>query len=140
MSHQPQAATMAAKHVPAAEFGETADRRRGQTWLAAGSLLGALAASSCCILPVALFSLGISGAWIANFTQLAPYKPYFIVATLALLGAGYWLVHRASKAACADGEACARPLPNRIAKIVLVAATVLVIAAFAFDYVAPYLL
>jgi mercuric ion transport protein len=114
--------------------------RRGQTLAATGGILGALAASSCCILPVALFSLGISGAWIGNFTQLAPYKPYFIVATLAFLGVGYWLVHRTSKLACADGEACAQPLPNRLVKVVLIAATVLVIAAFGFDYVAPYLL
>ena len=28
------------------------------------------AASSCCILPLVLFSLGVSGAWIGNFTQL----------------------------------------------------------------------
>lgn len=46
-------------------------------WIAAGGILGALAASSCCILPLVLFSLGITGAWIANFTALAPYKPYF---------------------------------------------------------------
>lgn len=113
---------------------------RGQKLAAAGGLLGAIAASSCCILPVVLFSLGISGAWIGNFTQLAPYKPYFIVATLASLGVGYWLVHRASKRACAEGEACARPLPNRFVKVVLIAATVLVIVAFGFDYVAPYVL
>ena len=81
--------------------------------MAAGGLLGALAASSCCILPVVLFSLGISGAWIGNFTQLAPYQPYFLAATIAFLGTGYWLVHRASKRACVGGEACARPLPNR---------------------------
>jgi mercuric ion transport protein len=113
---------------------------RGQKLAALGGLFGALAASSCCILPVVLFSLGISGAWIGNFTQLAPYKPYFIAVTLAFLGAGYWLVHRSSQVACADGEACARPLPNRLVKIALIAATVLVIAAFGFDYVAPYLL
>lgn len=117
-----------------------AQNNRVQAFAAAGGLLGALAASSCCILPVVLFSLGISGAWIGNFTQLAPYKPYFIVATLAFLGAGYWLVHRSSKLACADGEACARSLPNRLVKMVLIAATVLVIAAFGFDYIAPYLL
>lgn len=113
---------------------------RGQKLAATGGIIGALAASSCCILPVILFSLGISGAWIGNFTQLAPYKPYFIAATLAFLGAGYWLVHRSSKLACAEGEACARPLPNKLVKIALVAATVLVIAAWGFDYVAPYLL
>lgn len=112
----------------------------GGEWLALGGLLGALTASSCCILPVVLFSLGISGAWIGNFTQLAPYKPFFIAATIAFLGTGYWRVYRTANSSCADGEACARPLPNRIVKATLVIATVLVVAAFAFDYVAPYLL
>ena len=113
---------------------------RGQKLAAVGGVIGALAASSCCILPAILFSLGIGGAWIGNFTQLAPYQPYFIAATLAFIGTGYWLSYRSSKAACAAGEACARPLPNRLVKIALIAATVIVIAAWAFDYVAPYLL
>ena len=108
--------------------------------LAAGGLLGALAASSCCILPVVLFSLGISGAWIGNFTQLAPYQPYFLAATTVFLGTGYWLVRRASERACVEDEACARPLPNRLVKIVLVVATVLVAAALVFDVLAPLLL
>jgi mercuric ion binding protein len=56
-------------------------------------------------LPLALFGLGVSGAWIGNFTRLAPYQPYFIAATLAVLGYGYWLVYRSSTRACADGEA-----------------------------------
>jgi mercuric ion transport protein len=107
---------------------------------AAGGLLTALAASSCCILPLLLFSLGIGGAWIGNFTQLAPYQPYFIAAAFGFLGAGYWLVHRSARRACADGAACARPLPSRFVNLVLIAATVLVIAALAFDFVAPYLL
>jgi mercuric ion transport protein len=111
---------------------------RGQRWLmVAGGLLGALAASSCCILPLILFSLGVSGAWIDNFTQLAPYQPYFVAATLCFLGYGYWLVYRSSKLACANGEACARPLPNRLVKIGLVLATILVVVALGFDFLAP---
>jgi len=113
---------------------------RGATLMAAGGLLGALAASSCCILPVVLFSLGISGAWIGNFTRLAPYQPYFLTAAIVFLGTGYWLGHRASQAACVEGEACARPLPNRLVNIVLVVATVLVLAAVGFDFLAPLLL
>ena len=35
--------------------------RHPERLLAAGGLLGALAASSCCVLPLALFSLGVSG-------------------------------------------------------------------------------
>src|SRR6266446_767916 len=113
---------------------DNAGLQRGQKLMAAGGLLGALAASSCCILPLVLFSLGVSGAWIGNFTQLAPYQPYFIAATIAFLGCGYWLVYRASRVACADGEACARPMPNRLVKLGLLLATALVVAAIGFDF------
>lgn len=105
--------------------------------MAAGGLLGALAASSCCILPLVLFGLGISGAWIGNFTRLAAYQPYFLAATLAFLGYGYWLVYRSAARACANGEACARSLPNGIVKTSLILATILVAAALALDFVAP---
>jgi mercuric ion transport protein len=115
-----------------------ADNRRRQGLIAAGGLLGALAASSCCIMPLALFGLGVSGAWIGNFTRLAPYQPYFIAATLAFVGYGYWLVFRS--ATCADGEACARPLPNRIVKTSLIVATILVAAALGLDFIAPLFL
>ena len=108
--------------------------------MAAGGILGALAASSCCILPLVLFSVGVSGAWIGNFTQLAPYRSYFIAATVVCLGAGYWLVYRSSKLACVDRAACARPLPNRLVKAGLVLATIVVVVALGFDLVAPLLL
>ena len=117
-----------------------ADNRRRQSLMAAGGLLGALAASSCCILPLALFGLGVSGAWIGNFTRLAPYQPWFIAATLAFLGYGYWLVYRSSTRTCADGEACARPLPNRTVKTSLILATILVVITLGFDFMAPLFL
>lgn len=113
---------------------------RGQTLFAAGGILGALAASSCCILPVALFGLGVSGAWIGNFTRLAPYQPYLIAATVAVLACGYWSVYRSSMVDCVDGATCARPLPNRIVKAVLIAATALVVAALGFNFLAPLFL
>jgi mercuric ion transport protein len=117
-----------------------ADNRRQQSLMAAGGLVGALAASSCCILPLVLFGLGVSGAWIGNFTRLAPYQPYFIAATLAFLGYGYWLVYRSSTRACGDSEACARPLPNRIVRTSLIVATILVAAALGLDFIAPLFL
>jgi mercuric ion transport protein len=117
-----------------------ADNRRRQGLVAAGGLLGALAASSCCILPLVLFGLGVSGAWIGNFTRLAAYQTYFLAATLAFLGYGYWLVYRSSTRACADGEVCARPLPNRIVKASLILATILAAAALGLDFIAPLFL
>jgi mercuric ion transport protein len=110
---------------------------RAEGLLAAGGLLGALAASSCCIVPLILFGLGISGGWIGHLTGLAPYQPYFIAATAACLGGGYWLVYRSAKRACIEGEACARPLPNRVVKIGLIFSTILAITALASDLLAP---
>jgi hypothetical protein len=81
----------------------TGDEGSRARWIAAGSILGALAASSCCILPLVRFRLGISGAWIADFTALAPYKPYLTAGTLALLGYAHYLVYVKPKQACADG-------------------------------------
>ena len=107
--------------------------------MVAGGILGALAASSCCVLPLVLFGLGARGAWIANLTRLAPYQPFFIAASFACLGYGYWLVYRSSKIACADGT-CARSIPNRLVKLGLVVATVLVIVALGFDFLAPIFL
>jgi mercuric ion transport protein len=82
---------------------------RAQTLVAAGGILGAVAACSCCIVPLLLFIMGVSGAWIGNLARLAPYQPYFIAATLVCLGYGAWLVRRARRAACADGAICLRP-------------------------------
>jgi mercuric ion transport protein len=113
---------------------------RAQKLLAAGGMLGAIAASSCCIAPLLLFSLGVGGAWIGNLTRLAQYQPYFVVATLVCLGYGFWLVRRGRRTACAEGAACARLLPNKFVTVALVAATFLVAAALAFDFLAPYLL
>ena len=118
----------------------TANAQRQQHLMAAGSLVGALAALSCCILPLVLFSLGVSGAWIGNFVRLAPYQPYFIAVTIGCLGYGYWLVFRSTKLACADGDACARPLPDRLVKTGLILASLLAAAALGFNFLAPLFL
>ena len=119
---------------------DNAAARHTQIFVAAGGILGAVAASSCCIAPLLLFSLGVSGAWIGNLTRLAPYQPFFVAATLVCLGYGYWLVRRARRTACAEGAACARPLPNKAVIIGLVVAALLVAAALAFDFLAPLIL
>ena len=111
----------------------------GERLAVVGGLLGAIAASSCCILPLLLFSVGAGGAWIGNLSALAPYQPSFVVITLALVGYGFWLVYR-KRTVCAGGDACASPLPSRLVKTGLWTATVIVAAALAFPYAAPVLL
>lgn len=116
------------------------DDSRKAKLMAAGGILGALAASACCIIPLVLFSLGISGAWIGQLTAFAPYQPIFLAITIGFLGYGYWLVYRKPKEDCAEGEACARPLPNYLVKGALWLATGLVILAFAWPYILPLIL
>ncbi|MEP3437688.1 MAG: mercuric transporter MerT family protein [Hoeflea sp.] len=125
----------------AASIEPASDNDSSKTKLvAAGGILGAIAASTCCIIPLALFSLGISGAWIGQLTALSAYQPIFIAITLGFLGYGYWLVYRKPKFACAEGEACARPLPSVIVKSGLWFATALILLAFAWPYLVPLIL
>ena len=115
-----------------------ASRRAGLVALV--GFLGALASMSCCVVPLALFALGIGGAWIGNLTALAPYQPIFVGISVASLVSGYYLAYRRPRLACADNQACARPLPRRSVKLALWVATLLVAAALAFPYAARLLL
>lgn len=112
-----------------------ADRQKG--WLAVGGVLGAFLASVCCIVPLVLVTLGVSGAWIGNLTVLEPYKPYFVAVTLALIGMGFWHVYFKPKPTCADGSYCARPESSRLTKTALWLATILVLLAITINFWAP---
>jgi mercuric ion transport protein len=109
-----------------------------QKLLAGGGVLGALAASSCCLVPLVLFGIGVGGAWIGYLTRLAPYQPYFLAVAAVCLGIGYWRWHRSRRAVCAQGEMCARPLPSRIVRIGFVVASVLIVAVLALDLLVPF--
>lgn len=118
----------------------TADSSTKVNLIVTGGIIGAFLASTCCIIPLVLFSLGISGAWIGQLTALEPYKPFFIAITVGFLGCGYWLMYRQPKTACAEEEACARPLPKTLVKAGLWFATILVILAFAWPAIVPLIL
>ena len=104
---------------------------------ATGSVIGAILASSCCIVPLVLVTLGASGAWIGNLTALEPYKPLFATVTFVFLGFGYWQVYRKRDVPCEEGSYCATPASDRIAKGALWIATILVLLALTIDFWAP---
>jgi mercuric ion transport protein len=112
---------------------------RGAKLVAAGGLLGALGIASCCLLPFALMSVGIGGTWVGSLVALAPYKPFLIVATMAMLGYGYYCMYWRGRRACAAGEECMSPHENRAARISLWAAAILFAGVFAFEYLEPLL-
>ena len=106
---------------------------------AAGGLLAALGLSSCCVLPLVLFSIGVSGAWIGAFTALGPYEPLFLVAAVGCLLAGFTLVYR-TPGGCESNGSCAAPPSRRLAKVALWAAALLVLAAIIVPRAAPLFL
>ena len=115
---------------------EQLKRNRQRIW-ASGGTLGALLASSCCIAPLLLLSIGISGAWIGNLTALEPYKWIFITVAVVFLGLGFRHVYFRQSEPCEDGSYCARPEANLIVKGALWLATALVAASAAVDWWAP---
>ncbi len=125
----------AARQAPV--LGETSQK----ALLSTGGVLGALAMSSCCILPLALFSLGVTGAWIGNLAALYPYKWFFFVPAAGFIAGGFYKVYRKPRVVeCESVAYCGTPVADRIAKVALWSASALVIAAIAFPYIVPYLL
>ncbi len=112
-----------------------ADRRK--TLFAAGGVIGAILASVCCVGPLVLLTLGISGAWIGTLTAFEPYKPIFAVIAFAFIGLGFRQVYFKSKPACEEGSYCARPESALITKTALWLATVLVVLALTINWWAP---
>lgn len=116
---------------------QNAQGKAGPGLLATGSIIGAVLTSACCVVPLALFGLGISGAWIANLTALAPYQPIFLTLTAAFLVGSYVMVYRRSKTQYADGSYCESTTADRVIKTALWVATLLVLAALFVTYILP---
>lgn len=120
--------------------GKEIANKQGRAWLfAAGGIAGAMLASSCCILPLALVMLGLGGAWMSSLTALAPYKPYFLLLTGALLAGGFWHVYGRQQKMCAEGTYCARPASAVLTKSALWLAAVIALLAATVGYWAPLL-
>jgi mercuric ion transport protein len=104
-----------------------------------GGALAAFAASACCLGPLVLVTLGVSGAWIANLTALEPYRPVFIGMALVLMAAAYRRIYGARTAqACAPGTLCALPQTNRVYRVLFWIVATLVLLALAFPYIIPF--
>ena len=99
--------------------------------LAAGGVLGAVGAvcaSSCCLLPLALALTGIGGAWIGSLIRLAPYQPIFLGIATVSIGSGLWRVYRRPRLAC-NGPECGARASRRVTKFVLWLSAILVAGA-----------
>jgi mercuric ion transport protein len=103
--------------------------------LAAGGL-AAILASTCCLGPLLLITLGFSGAWIGNLSVLEPYRPLFIGAALLALFFAWRRIFRPARV-CTAGEVCAIPQVRRSYKLLFWVVVALVLVALVFPYVLP---
>ena len=78
--------------------------------------LAAILASACCLGPLVLLALGVSGAWIGNLTALERYRPIFIGAALVALYFAHRRIFRPAED-CAPGETCAVPTVRKSYKL-----------------------
>jgi mercuric ion transport protein len=103
-------------------------------------VLGALAMTSCCILPLVLVSFGVTGVFIAQLGALYAYKWYTFALSAAFLGYGFYKAYKPmAPEACADGT-CARPINRKIMRATLWAAAGIVAVAMIFPYITPFIL
>lgn len=111
-------------------------RSTERSTLAIGGL-AALLASACCLGPLILVSIGLSGAWIGQLTRLEPFRPWFLVISVIALAFAYRRIFRPA-ADCHPGEVCAAPSVRRAYRWLFWIVAALVLIAFGFPYVAPW--
>jgi mercuric ion transport protein len=111
------------------------EAKSGRGALFAGGL-AALLASACCLGPLVLVSVGLSGAWIGNLTVLEPYRPFFIAAALVALFFAWRRIYRPVQD-CSPGDACAVPQVRSTYRVIFSVVAALIAVAFGFPYVLP---
>ena len=107
----------------------------GNRFLIAG-ILSAIAASICCVGPLVLLALGVSGAWIGSLTALEPYRPIFIGLTLLFLGFAFYRLYL-TRPACSPESACANPRTLKRQRMAFWIVTVLVLGLIGVPWFAP---
>lgn len=111
---------------------------RSSLLLAGTAIVGGLAVSACCVLPLLFVMIGVGGSFMGTLIAFEPYKVFTIALTLAALGLGFYFAYRKPKAAAcnADGT-CGTSASKRVARTTLWVGSVFAVIAIAFPYVAP---
>jgi len=104
-----------------------------------GSLLAGIGASICCVGPLLLLSLGVSGAWIGNLSAMNAYRPYFILLTLLFLALAFRKLYL-KPASCAVDAPCADAGVLKRQRIIFWIVSAFLLALITFQYYGLYLL
>lgn len=103
-----------------------------------GAILGAVAASACCILPALL---GIASASTLGLgSTLAPYRPYLMALTIVLLALGFYCTYRTAPGEGCRDEECRRESagPKRFSRALLWVVTVFTVGTMLYPWATAY--
>jgi mercuric ion transport protein len=106
---------------------------RSSTWALGMAAIAALLASSCCLVPLVLVSIGLSGAWLSNLRTLQPYSPIFVGIAIGGLALAARSLFRAPASCRLDGG-----LPRSFQKSLFWAIAVLTLLLLVVPVVAPW--
>jgi mercuric ion transport protein len=109
--------------------------QKGTGFLVAG-ILSAIGASICCLGPLVLLALGVSGAWIGSLTALEPYRPIFIGLALVFLGLAFYRLYLV-RPVCSPNSSCANPRVLKRQRLGFWIVVVLVLGLLAAPWFAP---
>ena len=108
------------------------------TIAALGGITAAIGSALCCAGPLVAVAVGLSGAGLA--ATFEPLRPYFLGGSAALLGSGFYLLHREEKNACEAGKACSDARVRRRMRVTLWVATVVALVFGAFPWWSKFVL
>lgn len=121
----------------------TEPRNDGPAMVGVGSMaalgaitgLGALAASSCCVLPIVLGGLGSGAGIFTVLGVLAPFRiPLMATSVLAVVIGWFLYAPRQQQVACGPDGSCAAPRRSPTALVLLTLATILIVTAAVGGY------
>jgi mercuric ion transport protein len=129
--------------VAAAPVAPTPSARAAGGLLAAVGVvtgLGAIMASSCCVVPLTLAFFGAGAGIFATLEAFVPWRMPLLVASGVGVAFGWFAWWQRRRVACESGSACATRPPSRASLALLLLATLIVATAIGWDYLEPSLL
>lgn len=113
-------------------------------WLAAlgaGAGIGALMASSCCVIPLGLAALGAGASVFSRLEWLVTWRvPLLVVSAAAIIGAWAIFWRRGPSPTCERASPCAKSDRTRGRFLVLLGATLILLLAASWVEIEPALL
>jgi mercuric ion transport protein len=117
-----------------------ASRKKLSARLMGVAVLSSMIASTCCVIPLILVLVGITGAWMVNLTALKPLTPVFTCIAIATISWAGYLVYRPSAPRSAQDDAncetdcdAVRPITRKI----FLACAVFIALLLSFPLFAP---